>query len=209
MSKDRSIATDALEVLGLPDLGGKTVGRDAIHLAVEPATAAVVLLPGQSIRIVDGLWHPAWITDGPLKRTAIVDPFLAEPVRPGGRFLAIIPPRQITSLRHVWSHPEFPEEAASGAPSDEPESSPAMFQSSKEESEAWLRDFVKRSGCPSYEEVIGAAAGHPGSNCWDDDYLHFSGVEAHGEIPPEFWDHLEIVTGRKFSVRATYFSCSC
>jgi hypothetical protein len=35
------------------------------------------------------------------------------------------------------------------------------------------------------------------------------GRDASGQIPPEFWDHLEIVTGVKQNKRPNYFSCSC
>lgn len=45
---------------------------------------------------------------------------------------------------------------------------------------------------------------------WDaDEYLHFNGRDAHGEIPDEFWTHLEIATGKKPPHKPKYFSCSC
>jgi hypothetical protein len=255
MSGDkRSVATDALEVLGLPDLGGREVGRDAIHLAVEPAVAGHFLMPGQKIiRAIDGRWIAA-AGKNPL---AIVDPFLSEGVSEGERFLAIIPPRQITSLRHVWSHPDFPEEAAAGAPSAEPESSPAMFsekaeeekkeevdederdraeadllsrrissavgdeyeEGTREHSEAWIRKMVDMCDCPDYDVLVGVASGdntvgadldYGGRHAqWDDDYLHFSGLDAHGVIPSQFWHHLKIVAGIDPPKKSTYFSCSC
>lgn len=42
-------------------------------------------------------------------------------------------------------------------------------------------------------------------------YIHFDGQDAHAEIPDEFWNHMEVVTGMKFEGddRATGFSCSC
>ena len=43
----------------------------------------------------------------------------------------------------------------------------------------------------------------------DGEYLHFDGRDAHGVIPPEFWDHVENYTGKPCPLRATYFSCSC
>jgi hypothetical protein len=42
-----------------------------------------------------------------------------------------------------------------------------------------------------------------------DEYLHFDGEDAHGEIPDEFWTHLEVVTGERPPYRPKYFSCSC
>lgn len=198
MSGDkRSVATDALETLGT--IIDKTAGRDAIHLAVEPVVAAQKLYPGQDVGFVEGGAGPC---DSPL---GIVDPFLKGPVFPGQRFWLIVYPRQITSLRHVWSHPAFPDEQ------------PTADQ--KERSERWLRNFCDNADCPDYEIVVAIAAGLPvpevgdygkaGENCGD--YLLIRGRDAHGDIPPEFWDHVEVVTGKKIDpdYRASYFSCTC
>jgi hypothetical protein len=45
----------------------------------------------------------------------------------------------------------------------------------------------------------------------EEGYLNFVGRDAHGEIPPEFWDHVEVVTEKKIPTnkRASYFSCGC
>jgi len=45
----------------------------------------------------------------------------------------------------------------------------------------------------------------------DGPYIFFSNMDAHGDIPNEFWDHVEIVLGRKIrpQERAVGFSCSC
>lgn len=181
----RSVSTDALETLGT--IIGEGAGRDAIHIAVEPCVAAETLYPGQDVGFVDGGVGPC---ANPL---GIVDPFLRNRVLKGQKFWLLVYPRQITSLRHVWAHPAFPEK---------------QEQSPKEASEKWLRDFVNRSDCPSYEEVIAKALHN--DSC-SPEYLHFDGRDAHGDIPPEFWDHLEVVTGRTFQKeeRAAYFSCSC
>jgi len=98
----RSVATDALETLGT--IIDDKAGRDAIHLAVEPVIAAMHLNPGEDVGLLpDGR---ASKSDNPL---GIVDPFLKGVVFPGERFWLVVYPRQITSLRHVWSHPAFPE----------------------------------------------------------------------------------------------------
>lgn len=190
MSGDnRPVATDALHTLGT--IIDDQQKRDAIHLAVIPMQAAQRLFPGQDIGTADGM---ASTSASPL---GIVDPFLKVPVQQGEWFWMVIYPRTITSLRHVWSHPALP---------DEPQP-----VSSRAASEAWLRDFVARSDCPTYESVIGKAVEHINGigGGWDDDYLHFNGSDAHGEIPDEFWSHIEAVTGLKATRRATYFSCSC
>lgn len=99
MSDKRSVSTDALETLGNIIEGG---GRDAIHLAVEPIVAAEKLYPGQDIGIVDG--KATTKTD---KKLGIVDPFIKGFVPEGAMFWLVVYPRRITSLRHIWTHPEF------------------------------------------------------------------------------------------------------
>lgn len=107
MSADnRTPHTDALATLGM--IHTQQEHRDAIHLGVEPVTTRERLLAGQ---------HVAW--DDKSKRTVrkvlrgdkdalgIVDPFLEHSVMPGDYFWLIVYPRQITSLRHVWEHPNF------------------------------------------------------------------------------------------------------
>lgn len=201
---NRSVATDALATLGtIIDDAQK---RDAIHLAVEPVTAGHKLAPGQRITVVDGTAWPAANGDA----LGIVDPFLTASVKKGERFWFVMMPRMVTSLRHVWAHPAFPDEAGTPAP-------PNL---DKAAAEAWLREFISKSDCPDFDSVIRIACGESlqlgdesyyGPSHNDGERLHFSGVDAHGDIPPEFWDHLEVYTGRKFEKydRAEYFSCSC
>jgi len=189
MSDKRSVATDALETLGTIIESG---GRDAIHLAVEPTVAAEKLYPGQDVGADGSRNNPV----------GIVDPFLKQPVLPGEKFWLVVYPRQINSLRHVWTHPAFKDEVSPVAPT------------SKAVSEAWLRDFCKTDDCPSYERVMALiTSGHIseeyGNSYMDEESLHFSGSDAHGEIPPEFWNHVEIVLGKKMEKRPKYFSCSC
>lgn len=195
MSDKRSVATDALETLGT--IIDDKQKRDAIHLAVIPAIAGRDMNPGQHVTLNDGVAVPAAAGTG----TGIVDPFVTTPVERGQRFWLVIYPRTIQSLRHVWSHPAFPDEPMVGAPvvaSDIP-------VWTKEKSERWLREFCDRSDCPSYEYVMDEIG--DGSDV--DEYGLHVGRDASGEIPPEFWDHVEIVIGRKVAHRPTYFSCSC
>ncbi len=178
-------------------------GRDAIHIAVAPVIAGVKLMPGDHIGFSDG--GTETVAANVSKRIGIVDPFLPKAVQPGERFFMFLYPNTITALRHVWTHPAFAAEDARVG--------------NKEASEAWLRAFVERSNCPEYETVIAAAVGAALPSNGDDDdynsasirdgYLHFSGRDASGEIPPEFWDHVAVVTGKKITKRPEYFSCSC
>lgn len=192
MSDKRSVSTDALETLGT--IIDEKAGRDAIHLAVEPAVAAQKLFPGQDVGFVEGGVGPC---TNPL---GIVDPFLKAPVQQGEKFWLVVYPRQITSLRHVWTHPAFGD---------------APFQDKRATSESWLRKFIATADCPSYETVVAVVmAGrvdlHGYGDCYNDgEYLHFNGNDAHGDIPPEFWDHMEVVTGKQITERSAHFSCSC
>jgi hypothetical protein len=188
----RTVTTDALETLGT--IITENEKRDAIHLAVEPVVAGETLYPGQHIGLVAGVAIPT----AP-DRVGIVDPFIKRPVQAGERFWLVVYPRQITSLRHVWTHPAF---------EDVPE---VKEVSDKAASEKWLRDFCASADCPGYETTLGMAVafGERGGRYGNEDYLHFDDLDAHGNIPPEFWDHVEIVTGKKMTHRATYFSCSC
>ncbi len=192
MSNGRKVSTDALETLG--QIIDETQKRDAIHLAVEPVQAAEDLMPGQRITIIDGLAFRATLIKDAL---GIVDPFLTTPVKKGQRFWFVMNPREVTSLRHVWTHPAFDVEMQTDIERHN------KAQVTKAASEEWLRNFCITADCPDYETTLEAAA-----NC-DDEYLHFDEIDAHGDIPPEFWDHVEIVIGRKVKVRAEFFSCSC
>jgi hypothetical protein len=188
---DRPIATDALTTLGT--ILDDTAKRDAIHLAVIPVIAGEEMDAGQHVTVRDGAAWATSVGEG----VGIVDPFLTTELMPGERFWLVLYPRTIQSLRHVWSHPEFPDEPTAGA------SGPDR----RAESEKWLRSFIDTADCPSYEMVMATIA--DGYETWDPDHLHFDGRDAHGEIPPEFWDHVEIVLGRSVRDRPKYFSCSC
>lgn len=195
MSSDkRTVTTDALETLGFIITPNEK--RDAIHLAVENVVAAHDLRPGMDVGFSGFLNGEVGVCDGPV---GIVDPFLRQTVRQGERFWLVVYPRQITSLRHVWTHPAFPESEVASA----------SVTSSREASEQWLRDFIGGADCPAYETVIAKAIDN--RDAWDSSYLHFNDSDAHGDIPPEFWTHVEVVTGRTIPQedRAEHFSCSC
>lgn len=107
---DRTPSTDALETLGM--IHFKREKRDAIHLAVEPVVAARDLQVGQRIGILynrdDGIGY-AMPAGAYVPYHGIVDPFLPAGPKKGERFWFVMAPRIVTSLRHVWTHPDFPE----------------------------------------------------------------------------------------------------
>lgn len=175
------------------------VNRDAVHIAVAPVIAFESMRPGTHI----GLLSDGTATIAPTMFIGIVDPFLESPVKRGQQFYMFLYPNTITDLKHVWTHPAFSDEVT--------------ITKSKSESEQWLRNFIDRSDCPSYEDIITAVMKGSSSKSnqdygnvtFYDGYLTSIGHDASGEIPPEFWDHIEVVTGKKITQRPEYFSCSC
>lgn len=194
---DRPVATDALATLGT--IIDDKQKRDAIHLAVFPAVAGTNLKRGDDVKIdAEGLAVRAYENDG----IGIVDPFLrvntkewGEDVKPGQRFWLVIYPRQINSLRHVWSHPAFTEE----------ESGPGMVDG-RQESRKWLEDFAVRLFSYTPDDtrfatlMEGAERGSFGTD-----------IEYGEDREPndEFWMHYERYTGRKVDKRPEYFRCAC
>jgi len=224
-SDKRTMATDALETLG--NLIDDTQRRDAIHLAVEPVVAGEDMDPGDHVTVREGT---AWRADKPRNWSnpplGIVDPFLDRGPRKGQRFWFVMYPRQVRSLRHVWAHPAFPDEAGTsrGAPDagqDEDEKNDGVLPAAlrRDASEKWLREFCSGADCPSYEYVMelidkGELPSleieyYANGGEYTEHHLHFEGRNAHGEIPPEFWDHAEIVLGRKLAQRPAHFTCNC
>lgn len=80
-------------------------GRDAVHVAVVPMTAAADMDPGT---VVCEAGIPVF--PGSRRRgVGVVDPFRLTPVARGERYWLCLYPGTITGLRHVWTHPAFPE----------------------------------------------------------------------------------------------------
>lgn len=177
--------------------------RDAIHVAVFPAMAGTKHRPGDHVYCDEnGVTWPSVNSSS----TGVVDPFLTSVVEEGQRFWLFLKPNTVTGMRHHWQHPGFPDEPS------------VASIGTKEESEEWLRDFVESNDTPNYEVLIAAALGEDISGFDeygdlysrnDGEYLFFGNTDAHGDIPPAFWDHVENVTGKKCPIRAKYFSCSC
>ncbi len=173
--------------------------RDAIHVAVIQAKSSRWLSPGEPVTLEDGYAYPCKRGEG----IGIVDPFLTQKVKREERCWILLYPRTITSLRHVWTHPDIPEEEN------------WKTTEKKEASEKWMRDFCDRTDCPDYEDLLEILKGEArnwtgyGASSIEEWGFVIRGGYAHGEIPPEFWDHAEVLTGKKFSIRPEYFTCSC
>jgi len=214
----RSVHTDALETLGT--IISDSEKRDAIHLAVEPIEAGEMLVPGQDVGIAYGkAFHRG------VNHVGIVDPFLKVAVRPGQKFWLVVYPRKITSLRHVWTHPDFaevPEVAAVQAPFVEPNPEvPAVKATTprKRKSQArindevavppelndprvaadlWLRNYAGLVDA-DYDEMMYVAQQHYnytiGLSKSWPDYLIDGGKWEGESVPSEFWDHFVVLKG--------------
>ncbi len=186
MSADkRSVSTDALETLGT--IIGPEAGRDAIHLAVLPAVAGERLHRAEYIDIVDGKAFTNALGHG------IVDPFLPNPVEEGEYFWMVLKPRIITSLRHVWTYPGFPDV------SDGPNIAEVM-----KKLDAMAVDLDVDGGAQAMLEHGAAYLDHS-------DYLTEGGRYEGSDLPTEYWELFEQATGRKVdeNKRGSFFSCSC
>jgi hypothetical protein len=195
MTGKRKVSTDALETLGM--IINETQKRDAIHLAVEPVIAKERLLPGQNVG-VNGT------TENPV---GIVDPFLKQPVEVGERFWLVVYPRQIHSLRHVWTHPDFPDEII-----DKKEQNII-------DSIEWIKNFVReiQEKAAVYEyKPINYEDLMEGAKNYIETRKKFSIGGYVDGIPDEFWIHYIIITGEKEAYKfinseseGNFFMCYC
>lgn len=169
--------------------------RDAIHIAVMPVVAAENLSSGDHIGLIKGLESHQAVKDE--NTIGIVDPFLLEPVVEGDHFYMFLYPNTITSLRHEWTHPAF-------------EDNPVTFTVSAEKvlaADQWLHNFAALQAEINFTELMAGAKNYLDHDEWMIDGGKWEGVS----VPDEFWDHFEVMTGRKVpnKDRGSFFSCSC
>ncbi len=170
--------------------------RDAIHVAIAPVIAGEYLSPGELVGLVNN--DPEKVGSNE-PHIGIVDPYLTEDVRLGQRFYVFLFPNTVTSLRHQWAHPAFPE--VETVVVEKPvDSDPSV---------AYLRQMAEDCGI-SYARLMQAAT------LWlsDEEYTHMGTNEdykdAFWDHREEFWRHYENVTKTTVSDKnGSFFSCSC
>lgn len=223
------VASDALETLGF--IHESVQYRDAIHLAVEPVRAGHVLSPGDHIGIKDGkaVSH-RYVKNRDVKLLGVVDPFLEDNVEMDEPFWLVVYPRQITSLRHVWSHPDFSEGVDIMFPNVDGKDNVALGipvvadMTPKQLAYQWIEDYANEisgsyhdyySDTTEYaditaEELIDTAKTHLKEGSWGD-YIVYGGKFEGESLNPKFWDHLAIYLEQDIPEdrRRSFFSCSC
>lgn len=213
----RSTHTDALATLGM--IHTEQQARDAIHLGVEPVIAGEKIKPGEHIGLRDGKAYTSLPgfegNERVVKAIGIADPFLTNTIYKGQKFWLIVYPRQITSLRHVWEHPDFPASGETGG---------GQLLMTKEEREikehkAWLlleepvamakqvvMDIAAKLGV-SYDELMDHAAIRASSSYhyWSD------GGRFEGESidPDRFWPAYNTIKNTNEPNHGNFLSCSC
>lgn len=193
----RVVTTDALETLGT--IHTKTEHRDAIHLAVEPVTAGQDLDPGDHIDVRDGIASYAAVGKG----LGIVDPFLHRGPKKGQKFWFVMYPGRVHSLRHVWTHPAFPD--VDGVVTEQTPTAKAA-KKALDRAKAVIQEHADELEL-DYEEMLDKA------RQWiaHGDY-YTGGSEAEGHhIDEDFWQAWELVTGEEVpeDKRYNFISCSC
>lgn len=107
MSNKHTVMTDALVTIGTIHKVEEGT-RDAVHIAARVCVAGQTLTPGMRVgRLLNGKYGPH-----ASNIVGIVDPFLSPHtfILEDQVFWLLVLPRTITSLQHVWKHPDFPEE---------------------------------------------------------------------------------------------------
>lgn len=103
--------TDTTPALGRLIEPDEAAFRDAVHIALFPASSAYSLRPGDTVGLCEGTTDKVYPTDGP-DAVGVVDPFLRTFAAPGERCYVLLFPGTVTSLRHYWTHPRFQAAAA-------------------------------------------------------------------------------------------------
>lgn len=87
-----------------PDSDAK---RDAVHVAIIPATAGHDMNPGEEVGFMDG---NRVSSSSRYEMVGIVDPFLKGWINEGDRIWVIMKPDLVSEVRHDWRHDGVPAE---------------------------------------------------------------------------------------------------
>lgn len=176
----------------------KPMMRDAVHIAVVQATCNEyeTLKPGQHVYL-GGNFIATEFAGG--KRAGIVDPYLTEDVTGGQSFWLFLYPGTITSLKHVWTHPDIPD-------IQRPHPSGMKFG----EAEANLHHYANIWDVTEFADLLDAIAHHTGTGIPTVGISVQDWSDISTEEYRKFWDSAEVFFGESFGQEhrdGTYFQC--
>ena len=171
--------------------------RDAVHIAVVPVNISQGCYAGSSVKIMNNTAYPCSENE----RIGIVDPFLSEAyIGENKKAFVFLNPGSISSLVHLWTHPDLDDEAAPAA--------------KKEETEAqWAKRRI--SECA---EVFGLSSSRliKFMTEWVEykEYAYMGNNESYSSLTKEdfsdMWKAFRIITGNeKEPEHQHFFTCSC
>ena len=177
-----------------PEHGQK---RDAIHIAVLPARAAITLYPGQRVKVIldDNEYKAEPSVEN---NVGIVNPFVSGAIQEGDLVWILLEPGSVEDMTHHWVHPSIPEI---------PTGTNASEMSSHE---VFMRHFADQVGL-SYELALEVG----------DDYvdygnyhtLNFDTPSCAYDASEQYWKAWAHLRGRKIpatlDMESTPFSCAC
>jgi hypothetical protein len=170
---------------------GEQNQRDAVHIAVVPCVASCDLTPGQHVGVTaDGKYSMRQGTT-----VGIVDPFLTSFVPAGQTFWLCLYQGQVTTLRHEWTHPAFPNV----------EHRPTVDL--RAASESWLRLYMKVM--KPYDDTDTAYQDFLAELTNDEIYFHGTDSDFRIKDDCEFWGHVANVTGKTHDRENITIRCSC
>lgn len=179
----------------VPKLGQLCTGdeeRDAVHVAVVPMEAAGPLAPGSHVNERGALVAPG-------TGIGIVDPFLKDRVKRGQKFWLFLYPGTVISLRHHYRHPVL----------DHEEIRRETIEKLAHPSKKRLEEIAEELGI-SYDELMSGMETYlrTGEPVVTDGWKMMN-----PEPPEDFWEHYELVTGKKVPAskkdKDAVFSCAC
>jgi hypothetical protein len=174
--------------------------------------ALETLEAGQDVGIDGTSKNPIGIVDPFINR---IDEGCGNRIFVGERFWLVIYPRKINSLRHVWTHPDIPD--------DDIKENPVNKKSEIEKSKEWVNEWIESMlnsydsygyyAEDDYKEKITYETIMKGAK----DYLKTEDYMCEGPffedyiVPDEFWIHFEIITGNSIPTekKRSFFTCSC
>lgn len=201
------------ENLGLGKLITTDQNRDAIHIAVVPVHAGQHLRPGDPVGMMNGL---AFDSKDLSNGCGVVDPFLPSGmiVKPRERFWLYLKPGSITSLRHEWTHPDFPVDPVVpvGRPHI-PDFPISSEEADQQRARIWIESYSGGLGI-RYQEMMDTADefyqnsknGRHGG-----DYICHGGDLEGIQVSKEFWENYGILRGIEIEQEHchSFFTCSC